>query len=557
MIDQRELFELATACLDGTASEDQQTRLAELICHDPAVKLQYIQFMADTWILRGLAKQPDVRGEGTGARGEGSAGEEALSGTALAAGDSPSPFRIPNSAFRISALAALVAFMAIGILAYSFWPGPTELPVVKQTPAAKIANLTDAKWAGVSSQAGDTLIAGQQLLLQSGSAEITFNDQARVIVDGPAELTIVDAAACRLATGRLTAHVPEPAKGFKVHTPGGTVTDLGTEFGVYVKTGPEIPESNDPLEQTEPTGAQQEGKEPPTTEVHVFKGQVQLAQQHQGDNPTKSEISSLKSEILSAGQAVTISDNKVQFLPAADPFKFALDKLNGRPRKVLLAEDFESLPLGRIDQPRSGWITAGTTRKGQGIGMIDPVARLAALGAKYPEATDGQLFFGNRVASIAFTGLPPNDPPLLAHEIDGRELSERCQVLIQFDIMSESKDFSVSLAIASAVQSDEKIAFEKKANPSAALTEWPIFQWYRVRLLLDVAESKVHGIRAERLKPAGKEGWVHDRALHTPMPQLDWTTPPRYVVLGMPTSGRGGGGIYWLDNVRMEVLPGK
>ncbi|MCE9555664.1 MAG: hypothetical protein K8T91_20130, partial [Planctomycetes bacterium] len=106
--------------------------------------------------------------------------------------------------FHISAIAAVVAFITIGILAYAFWPGPSGLQVVQQTPAAKIAGLTDAKWAGASSQPGDTLVAGQQLLLQNGSVEITFNNQARVIVSGPVELTIVDAGACRLTTGKLT-----------------------------------------------------------------------------------------------------------------------------------------------------------------------------------------------------------------------------------------------------------------------------------------------------------------------------------------------------------------
>ena len=240
-----------------------------------------------------------------------------------------SPFRIPHSTFHISAFAAVVAFIAIGILAYSFWPGPAELPVVKQNPAAKIASLTDAKWDSAFSPAsGSVLTAGQRLILQSGLAEITFNGQARVMLQGPADFTIVDVATCQLATGWLTAHVPELAKGFKVHTPSGIVTDLGTEFGVYVMTGTEFQPEQTEEEQQPGGGPQQTTPQSPVTEVHVFQGQVdvtavdQLAQASQSKSqiPNRGTRDSGSSQILSAGQAVTISDNKVQPLPAADPF---------------------------------------------------------------------------------------------------------------------------------------------------------------------------------------------------------------------------------------------
>ena len=563
MIDQRELFELATACLDGTASDDQQTRLAELICHDPSAKRQYIQFMADTWILQGLAKQPGgERDEGTGARGEGSAGEETLSGTALAAADFPSPFRIPHSAFRVSALAAVVAFIAIGILAYSFWPGPAELPVAKQTPAAKIANVSDAKWAGASSQAGDTLTTRQQLLLQSGSAEITFNCQARVIVEGPAELTIVDAAACRLSTGRLTAHVPEPAKGFQVHTPSGTVTDLGTEFGVYVDTHAEQQASKE--EEQQPGGGPQfDDKQPPVTEVHVFKGKVYVApadQLAQTPNAPKSEIPNLKSQILSAGQAVTISDNKVQPLPVADPFKFAIDKLQGKSRQVLLLEDFETYDVGNNVQAIGPWTVQSGTRKGQGIRVADAPDLLSQYktdaGDPYPNLTPSPPT-GGRFVFIACAS--PNRPetfPILAREIDGKLLARNGQVLIEFDILQNSTGpFEPSLALAAKVEHTAGIELGRDAEGKTI--EWLPYQCYRLRLLLDVMDGTVRGVRADRLNWRGPQGWVRDLTFE-PAAKCDWTTPPRYVIFGFPVvSGTTPGSIFWLDNVRIEVISEK
>ncbi|MCE9553122.1 MAG: FecR family protein [Planctomycetes bacterium] len=390
-------------------------------------------------------------------------------------GDSPifgfQKLGLSPSTFRISAFAAVVAFIVIGILVYSLWPGPSQLPVVQQTPAAKIANQADAKWKAAFSPAGNNVLtAGQRLMLKSGSAEITFNSQARVILEGPAELTIVDAAACRLAGGKLVAHVSGPAKGFKVHTPDGTVTDLGTEFGVYVNTGAEDPQAVQEEEQQTGGGPQFDGKQPPVTEVHVFKGQVvvapgdQLAQATGENPPPQSEIRNQKSKILSAGEAVTISKNKVQPLPAADPFQFALDKLHGRPRTVLLTEDFEALDRGPIDESKAPWIVRGTVRQHQGVAVIDPAERLAAFGAPLPEASAGKLPFSQRAVSLAFTGLPPNVPPLLGREIDGRELARRCQVLIEFDLMPEGKGLASSLAFASAVEPGAEIVLWKDAE---------------------------------------------------------------------------------------------
>ncbi|MCE9553123.1 MAG: hypothetical protein K8T91_07060 [Planctomycetes bacterium] len=47
---------------------------------------------------------------------------------------------------------------------------------------------------------------------------------------------------------------------------------------------------------------------------------------------------------------------------------------------------------------------------------------------------------------------------------------------------------------------------------------------------------------------------VRDLALKPPVPKVDWTTPPRYIVFGFPVQDSGGGGIQWLDNIRVEVI---
>ncbi|MCE9554798.1 MAG: FecR family protein [Planctomycetes bacterium] len=280
---------------------------------------------------------------------------------------SPSPpsIHIPHSAFRITsillhpiALVLLVGLIATGILAYKFSTTPTQ--TIAQRPsantvelAARLIDATGVQWLESFGSRGETLKSGQRLVLTRGSAEILFGSQAKVILTGPAEFEIVAAGACRLSAGRLTAHVPQPARGFQVHTPGGTVTDLGTEFGVYVSTGPDEqePAEQESAEQEQPPtgGPPQDGQQAPVTEVHVFKGQVDVTPPPKEATPAppKSEIRNQKSKIISAGQAVTISGNKVQPLPAADPSKFALDKLHGNAPQVVRAEDVKGIkPTG-------------------------------------------------------------------------------------------------------------------------------------------------------------------------------------------------------------------
>ena len=74
------------------------------------------------------------------------------------------------------------------------------------------------------------------MLLASGLIEIKYNTGARVVVEGPAEFTILGKKNGYLKFGKLVARVEgRKAKGFAIDTPVGRVEDLGTEFGVEVK----------------------------------------------------------------------------------------------------------------------------------------------------------------------------------------------------------------------------------------------------------------------------------------------------------------------------------
>ena len=67
---------------------------------------------------------------------------------------------------------------------------------------------------------------------KDGFFRIRFNNGAVVAIEGPAHFKIDSPKRMHLHTGKLNAWCPETAHGFQVVTATGTVTDLGTSFGV-------------------------------------------------------------------------------------------------------------------------------------------------------------------------------------------------------------------------------------------------------------------------------------------------------------------------------------
>ncbi|MEM6331466.1 MAG: LamG-like jellyroll fold domain-containing protein, partial [Planctomycetota bacterium] len=78
---------------------------------------------------------------------------------------------------------------------------------------------------------GVPMPAGRYNLL-AGLIELEYASGARLVIQAPADFQLVDDQTVGLSSGRLAAHVPEPAAGFVVETAGGRIIDLGTAFGV-------------------------------------------------------------------------------------------------------------------------------------------------------------------------------------------------------------------------------------------------------------------------------------------------------------------------------------
>jgi hypothetical protein len=129
---------------------------------------------------------------------------------------------------RRLAWAAAAAVIAIG--AFLLWPSPA-------TPEAfaTLEKSVSAKWSSSDLPTAEGSRLGKGAFrLAEGLATLRFDSGAKVTVEGPAALTLIDAMHCTLANGGAVVEVSDSAKGFRITTPTAEVTDFGTRFSVVV-----------------------------------------------------------------------------------------------------------------------------------------------------------------------------------------------------------------------------------------------------------------------------------------------------------------------------------
>lgn len=161
---------------------------------------------------------------------------------------------------------------------------------------AVITGEHETKWAdGMRPMPPDAAMeAGDRLSLTEGLIEITFDDGAVVILEGPSEFVIDSPGAGTLEVGKLSARIPRQAVGFSIDIPTGRIVDLGTEFCVEVV----------------PMGA---------VEVHVLRGRVVLLLTLPDDGHGKPMF-------IAEGEAIRVSPNEGRVdRIASEPGRFAHD----------------------------------------------------------------------------------------------------------------------------------------------------------------------------------------------------------------------------------------
>jgi hypothetical protein len=183
-------------------------------------------------------------------------------------------------------LAALGSCLVVLTLGFAFWFQRPAAKDATSTAVAMLARAVDASWGPGTKppREGGALEPGW-LRLKSGMAQVVFYSGARVVIEGPAELRLVSPNEAVCPTGRLLAEVPQPARGFRLKTDQLKVLDLGTAFGIDAS--------------------------PKRTEVHVFKGRVEVLS---GGAPKQS---------LAEGQGVSAEVSAPLRLMAASATAFA------------------------------------------------------------------------------------------------------------------------------------------------------------------------------------------------------------------------------------------
>ena len=300
---------LSQLCADA-ATDSEREQLAEAIEIDPRVRLVYLEMLADHAELHLLAHASSAAASETIARSlvdfekifEPSPAAPPRVPPRRRSAKTPAPStprrRLPGfvrSAARwvnrapvysaISAGAFLFAFLTL-LAAWRIAPSPApQSEWAKSAPAfvARVTGEYHAEWAPmpVAVMYGSHLRAGQELVLDAGVVEITFDTGAAILLEGPAHLALRRGNAVTLGSGKFSARVESAATaGFVVATPDLEIVDLGTEFGVVV--------------------------EPEATEVQVFSGSVMVN--------SASVNSAPGSVILTTGQTAVLhrSEGKLQ-----------------------------------------------------------------------------------------------------------------------------------------------------------------------------------------------------------------------------------------------------
>lgn len=91
-----------------------------------------------------------------------------------------------------------------------------------------------AAWRHGGRPASGALIPTGDLSLSAGVLQLELFSGVSLVVEAPAEFSVQSPMHMVVHGGKISAHVPEPAHGFRISTRDGEVVDLGTDFAVDV-----------------------------------------------------------------------------------------------------------------------------------------------------------------------------------------------------------------------------------------------------------------------------------------------------------------------------------
>jgi hypothetical protein len=260
-----ELKRLVAELADGTLTDEQERRLAELLRQDADARAYYLDYMALLTSLQWeyattASMSGDAMPAGVGPTAREAGADERARPPARRAPRGARPMHRPWLPRAIAVASCAIALLVGGFIAWrhaavvpprphpAAGPEDRDRPDIAAGPArgrtplgrgdAAIASLVDARnvsWAqGQAPIAVGTRLGPGEIRCTSGTLRLVFDAGALVTLEGPADLRVLSGMRIRAVRGRITARVDDRAKGFAIETPNTVVVDQGTEFGVEV-----------------------------------------------------------------------------------------------------------------------------------------------------------------------------------------------------------------------------------------------------------------------------------------------------------------------------------
>lgn len=231
-----ELIALIESVLNDSATQSDVQRLDALLDADAAARTIYLDYADLHAALRRRFAHPLPEGD------------DGSFGATRADTSHPTPraqaAQAKASAWRTLGLLALAASVPLAILAIP-QTQTEDNPVAEGTPqftadqqasftgVAVLSRAVDVEWSGERpGYRQGSAVPASKLAIDSGMVQLEFYSGAVAVLEGPAEIDLIDPMSARLHSGKLRARVPVRARGFTIHTEKGEVVDLGTEFAL-------------------------------------------------------------------------------------------------------------------------------------------------------------------------------------------------------------------------------------------------------------------------------------------------------------------------------------
>jgi len=291
----------------GLTSDAEATQLQEALLRDDAVARLYLRYM-----------HLDVALEAKAASAE--ATRELLT--------APIPVEEIRSSRRVSwrPLAAIAA-AAIVLLALLLTSkpkperGPAPVPKLPPQSVATVLFAEGCAWEPRGDLADGQRLENGPLHLKGGLAILRFDGGAEMLFTGDTLLQLESRGSVRIDHGQITLRVGPQSTGFKVRTPTGDFTDLGSEFKVKVADHgeTELHVLNGAVSYAPPGAAQRDATAP-----RVTAGQAVRFSPGQGTAPTAIAFHARSyAELIRAAKILPRED----LLQAYEPFNYPEGKL--------------------------------------------------------------------------------------------------------------------------------------------------------------------------------------------------------------------------------------